>query len=914
MRTRHLLSTAVLALLPALGMSAQHGTRLAPAPVPGAGTKRMCTLDEWKRTARTVQLPAYRLPAGVPRLQFGTPGQLAVQEKAPHRAPATKKQNVLVSSTTTSTTDGGTPTETATAYTYDQFGNYKRIDYGNGISEMRDYVYADATSGKWTERTISRVNSATDDCYVVSREVRVLGSDGQVKHSEGYSFHTLYDDQHKVTGHELKKVSEKDFETSHSDPSASVLTSQTIYNTDTIMSTYCCVWSDYLQQYVYQTNTGNAEMEMEAEGNTIVLEISRPDSNGEMQFSVSYTYYFYPDGTVCGLLTETADGTLTGWKGVLEQDVPEKGFNTYTSYQMGSGLYGEWTAQQKIECNYDLQNSGKRVPYSQNYYYRVYDMGSDGQWKLARTVTSEWKEHNILLEQDRYPNGTGSDNDTAVQYTDDGKPWTTAWLMDNGAYILLGEEDGHTTYTYYGQDGTLLRKLRLTPYGTNTYAYQEWADGQWQTATGWQLGSGNNRNLLTFDGQGRLSSEEQYRDYGMYPYLKYLYTYTDNGYTQDLYLPDGTDDLYRYASQTVSTDAEGTVTTDQYWYATDGKTVRSGERVMTWANGKNEWYRWKDAQTQFVFYNARVDDLTVEDEADGMARTTVIKRTLDADRNVVETEKSVEMASADGLHTVSEAYTKKHGQWAGTTKTENILTVKPEFDYTTGNDYNRSDEYFTYKAYGLDGASASPYMQGYKRYDWDYTANAWKMYCSNLYDITLSADGNTLVTVRTYESANECLKNTDTYVRDDRHNLLQKEIDKTSFEPGKEDDPFFHYYYNHTYTYDEENRLTVYNWLNTRRTVGVSGNVTASTIATVTTYTYADIDVVDGITAPEAGGRAAFAVTGLSVKALGTEGGISLYSMDGQMAAQSATGTVTAPAPGLYMAVSGKARAKVVLK
>ena len=58
----------------------------------------------------------------------------------------------------------------------------------------------------------------------------------------------------------------------------------------------------------------------------------------------------------------------------------------------------------------------------------------------------------------------------------------------------------------------------------------------------------------------------------------------------------------------------------------------------------------------------------------------------------------------------------------------------------------------------------------------------------------------------------------------------------------------------------------------------------------------------------------AFAVSGRTVSVACKSAAISLYTLDGQLVASSATGHVEAPADGIFIAVSGAAKCKIVVK
>ena len=130
-----------------------------------------------------------------------------------------------------------------------------------------------------------------------------------------------------------------------------------------------------------------------------------------------------------------------------------------------------------------------------------------------------------------------------------------------------------------------------------------------------------------------------------------------------------------------------------------------------------------------------------------------------------------------------------------------------------------------------------------------------------------------------------------------------------------------------TYTYNDEGLLTSItekSYLTDRAAVAEASataqvaraaatRVLRSTV--VTNYYYTELDVVNGITSATADAtKPAFAVSGRTVSAVGKSAAISLYTLDGQLVASSATGHVEAPADGAFIAVSGAAKCKIVVK
>ena len=125
-----------------------------------------------------------------------------------------------------------------------------------------------------------------------------------------------------------------------------------------------------------------------------------------------------------------------------------------------------------------------------------------------------------------------------------------------------------------------------------------------------------------------------------------------------------------------------------------------------------------------------------------------------------------------------------------------------------------------------------------------------------------------------------------------------------------------------SYTYNDEGVLTSHKH---EEYSGQASDASASaaraagtlqlTRSTVTNYYYTELNVVNGVTATTAdAAKPAFSVSGRTVSVAGKAAAISLYTLDGQLVATSATGHVEAPANGAFIAVSGAAKCKIVVK
>lgn len=281
----------------------------------------------------------------------------------------------------------------------------------------------------------------------------------------------------------------------------------------------------------------------------------------------------------------------------------------------------------------------------------------------------------------------------------------------------------------------------------------------------------------------------------------------------------------------------------------------------------------------------------------------------------------------------SETYNKVDGQWVGEEKNEKVPVTVPRFevlDLQTPIACN--DEYF----YPYDNDEVEDVFPSSST---NYTYWGWKdgqwAIRDQMVTVYSQPDDNTLVQTITYIEDQtvdnrgpryEKSTNYDSRKRDSRNNLVEHKYGSTTLE-----------IYNGTttqnsqsevidsYTYNDEGLLTSHKheeYSGQASDASASAARAASAASTlqltrsvVTNYYYTELDVVNGITATTADAtKPAFAVSGRTVSVAGKAAAISLYTLDGQLVATSATGHVEAPAIGAFIAVSGAAKCKIVVK
>ena len=239
-----------------------------------------------------------------------------------------------------------------------------------------------------------------------------------------------------------------------------------------------------------------------------------------------------------------------------------------------------------------------------------------------------------------------------------------------------------------------------------------------------------------------------------------------------------------------------------------------------------------------------------------------------------------------------------------------------------------NDEYF-YPYDGDDEVDVFP-SSSTNSTRWGWKDGKWTVYSQDA-TVYSQPDPNTLTRTYTY-LVDESVNNSETRYtkkhvniltrkRDSRNNLLEY-IESDDYVEKNDVYTFIDRLTetSHIYTYNDEGLLTsatheeyVTNREEASVTRAAATRVLVSSI--VTNYYYTELNIVNGITSTTADAtKPAFAVSGRTVNTVGKSAAISLYTLDGQLVATSATGQVEAPANGIFIAVSGAAKCKIVVK
>ena len=916
-----------LALISSVCATAQTHQAL-PQPVPGVKAQQLFKKANSSRPAaqRPDTKTTYALPTkGVRMVPLA---QIAKAQRA-------KKADEMVKKTLltgwSKTENNGTP-ETG-KITYDKYGRFSVVDYGS-YKDLYTYT-TDATGAKWTTKLVRRQTG--DYIENLYKEERTLDANGHV------TKRSIYDNRYGDKDLTLKEEYEYDY---GQDPNGVEVKSVSydMYDginqpNDATLRKWFAPTKSYIE-VVYYPREEKVEIVVDRT-NYIIKKYSKND-NGDWELSGEEYHYYSAEGRDLGQMEcSYANGTIyngSGNRTELQPDTPEAGFTTEIDYVMYP--YTEptntwvYNGKKVYSNNYELPKTQANGDFSCKRY--KYDT-SKGAWVLTAAQTGTWTPEGLLQETyEEYENGELEWRETGLyKYSATGEEEGYVLPFKNGGYVIetdIAGVDG-SYYTFYDKNHNVTRRLRAIykdgkDSGSDSYEstvpeehiYEELKNGKWVTVTtDLLIGDGDNHLEVKFNAKGQMTQWDEYENGFHTEHV--VYTYLDNGYIEESYDTE-TNKVDEYTKVTI--DAANVVTYINYEYNSSGKIIW-GEKCVTYPTGKQLYYKWSSDLQDYQLVSTTAKTLTTT-AADGTK--TSIYRYVDDNGNVVETRKESYYYKDDVQR--SETYNKVDGQWVGEEKREEEPVTAPHFEVLDPQDPTAcNDEYF-YPYDGDEEEDVFPNSSTNSTY-WGWKDGQWVVTSQN--NIVYSQpDDNTLVQTTTYLS-DQTADNRDpryekeTYYdsrkRDSRNNLVEHKYGSTILEiydgtttQNSQSEVI------DSYTYNDEGLLTSHKH---EEYSGQASDASASaaraagtlqlTRSTVTNYYYTELNVVNGITATTAdAAKPAFSVSGRTVSVAGKAAAISLYTLDGQLVATSATGHVEAPANGAFIAVSGAAKCKIVVK
>ena len=915
-----------LALISSVCATAQTHQAL-PQPVPGVKAQQLFKKANSRAEAqRPDTKPTYALPTkGVRMVPLAQIAKTQRTEKADEMV----KKTLLTG--WSKTENNGTP-ETG-KITYDKYGRFSVVDYGS-YKDLYTYT-TDATGAKWTTKLVRRQTG--DYIENLYKEERTLDANGHV------TKRSIYDNRYGDKDLTLKEEYEYDY---GQDPNGVEVKSVSydMYDginqpNDATLRKWFAPTKSYIE-VVYYPREEKVEIVVDRT-NYIIKKYSKKDRT-DWELSREEYHYYSAEGRDLGQMEcSYANGTIyngSGNRTELQPDTPEAGFTTEIDYVMYP--YTEptntwvYNGKKVYSNNYELPKTQANGDFSCKRY--KYDT-SKGAWVLTAAQTGTWTPEGLLQETyEEYENGELEWRETGLyKYSATGEEEGYVLPFKNGGYVIetdIAGVDG-SYYTFYDKNHNVTRRLRAIykdgkDSGSDSYEstvpeehiYEELKNGKWVTVTtDLLIGDGDNHLEVKFNAKGQMTQWDEYENGFHTEHV--VYTYLDNGYIEESYDTE-TNKVDEYTKVTI--DAANVVTYINYEYNSSGKIIW-GEKCVTYPTGKQLYYKWSSDLQDYQLVSTTAKTLTTT-AADGTK--TSIYRYVDDNGNVVETRKESYYYKDDVQR--SETYNKVDGQWVGEEKREEEPVTAPHFEVLDPQDPTAcNDEYF-YPYDGDEEEDVFPNSSTNSTY-WGWKDGQWVVTSQN--NIVYSQpDDNTLVQTTTYLS-DQTADNRDpryekeTYYdsrkRDSRNNLVEHKYGSTILEiydgtttQNSQSEVI------DSYTYNDEGLLTSHKH---EEYSGQASDASASaaraagtlqlTRSTVTNYYYTELNVVNGITATTAdAAKPAFSVSGRTVSVAGKAAAISLYTLDGQLVATSATGHVEAPANGAFIAVSGAAKCKIVVK
>lgn len=916
-----------LALISSVCATAQTHQTL-PQPVPGVKAQQLFKKANSNRAEaqRPDTKPTYAISTkGVRMVPLA---QIAKTQRA-EKADEMVKKTLLTS--WSKAIDNYTP-ETG-KITYDKYGRFSVVDYGS-YKDLYTYT-TDASGAKWTTKLVRRQTG--DYIENLYKEERTLDDNGRVTKK------SVYDNRYGDKDLTLKEEYEYDY---GQDPNGVEVKSVSydMYDginqpNDATLRKWFAPTKSYIE-VVYSPREEKVEIVVDRT-DYIIKKYSKND-NGDWELSGEEYHYYSAEGRDLGQMEcSFAHGTIyngSGNRTELQPDTPEAGFTTEIDYVMYPYTVptNTWVYNGKkvYSNNYELPKTQANGDFSYKRY--KYDT-SKGAWVLTTAQIGTWTPEGLLQgTYEEYDNGVLDYTETGLfKYSATGEEEGYVLPFKNGGYVIetdIAGVDG-SYYTFYDKNHNVTRRLRAIykdgkDSGDYSYEstvpeehiYEELKNGKWVTVTtDLMIGDGDNHLEVKFNAKGQMTQWDEYENGFHTEHV--VYTYLDNGYIEESYNTE-TNKVDEYTHVTI--DAANVVTYINYEYNSSGKIIW-GEKCVTYPTGKQLYYKWSSDLQDYKLVSTTVKTLT-STAADGTK--TSIYREIDDNGNVVETRKESYYYKDDVQR--SETYNKVDGQWVGEEKREEEPVTAPQFEVLDLQDpIACNDEYF----YPYDGdeeedvfpnSTTNSTYWGWKDGQWVVTSQKNTAYSQ--------PDDNTLVQTTTYISdqtadnrGSRYEKETyyDSRKRDSRKNLIEHKYGSTilNIYDGTTTQNIQSEVID-SYTYNDEGLLTSHKheeYSGKASDASASAARAASTLqliwSTVTNYYYTELDVVNGITATTAdAAKPAFAVSGRTVSVAGKAAAISLYTLDGQLVATSATGHVEAPANGAFIAVSGAAKCKIVVK
>ena len=798
--------------------------------------------------------------------------------------------------------------------TYDEKGRIKTVTN----SEYKEVIsYVDGTHGQWVEMTISRVVGGVSTVW--DKNVRTQDSQGRIITEKIYH----YDEWSK----EFYLTNSYAYDYEHGE-GANVIENLRYEDGSSYGVGEKYVWFEPTQQYIVNHYYYDSRETTTVNGNSYTTIQEQKESDGSwVKQGFAQTYFYNDKGEQTGWLqTYYSENEIQSANGQRQEtllNTPEAGYITKMTYtytceendnsDIGTSTGSKSIATQASASDYFWRPSYKTVSTS-NYdepcipdgkkrssIEYSYDVDSQ-TWIEKSSDISEWVSSNILKTNSFYHDGDYVEKELYYTYYDNqGNEVGEAFLFGDGSYVVESEEEdtGDTfidIYTYYDKAGNVKKKYKQVSKDSyhsieNTSTFYVWNGSQWIIFSGTiEFGDGANKMTATVDSKGRPTESATYDENGEL-YKKYVYTYTDYGYTKTYYRQkEDKSGLHLRAVDTYSIDANGTYESIEKELNEEGAVIYA-YKYKEYKNGIKENYSWNGSDFELGYTYVE----PIRTEENGVV-TEISRRVVNGE--VVETSKTV--TTTVGNEVTEERYNKQDGKWVGESKiVDSGEFTAPKFKYTLPNpkqDYDAlTNSYYSNIQQGSTEEVERMY-RNYIRYSWGDN-NDWVI--TNKDYTTCVVDGNTMTITTEQGRDGYYYKETTILKRDAQMRLIEETHETSETDPTDVTNTNTSTHTNQ-YTYDSEGNLLT------------ETNISDGRKSLVTTYTYGKITVteIENIAKDD---KAQLLVIGNTITVEGCNN-LTLYSLNGTLVGKSSNGSITAPTKGLYILEAGKKKVKLLVK
>ncbi len=630
-------------------------------------------------------------------------------------------------------------------YTYDEYGYYKLVTYNSKEQDAESimrYTYTVGADNYWTSRLIEAKNNNEENFTFESKEEREYDTFNRLKVRKIFNF----DNESNIIY--LQHEQHYDYEHPYYGEEYGFLVKDINYNSNgSIASSEEYEWFPPAKEYILKNLfLASGKIESTFFSDSIVYKAyNLADSTGLYTLdSEKIQYYGKKEGTFQKLYNNGEISLIRGKYIITEENTPNDGYTTYTSYTYDDYLQSWEPTEQTIVSGMIKDADGEWQPqFNVNYYYYYYYY-SGSLWNDATEIIGEWFPNNILKIEEKGLFG----RTYYEKYDSDGNYITTLNSYDKktNIYSLATDTiiDGRNSskLVYYDTDGKELKTILAI--GVN--------EGNALERNIFYLQEGDKLTPLSEEfelGYIVVSTKEGYpQTIKFYTEEKlsgaYKYEYNDKGYKKFGYNYETTETdslieiLSDYSEYILLDDSTYRVTSFEYY---DGEVSYAYQKDLTIDD--ISIYYFYDAETKQFIEDYRACEPIVTFSADGTI--TTIEREIDENCKAVNSSKE-EWLENDTCQILTYYYwDKENSVWEGSRK-EYWSRIKFQHPYkkpaspenmyndehNTSNDnfIENNEEYYSSMTYNWFNGEWYPYDG--TLYQTEMIDNKYTLTCTNI--------------------------------------------------------------------------------------------------------------------------------------------------------------------------------------